>query len=458
MNYRLDMDIQDRKEIIDNISFLAQKQDIPKLKNIIIDIHPADLADIMRELDDTERDLLFSLLDPETASDVVVELDEVTRDHLIQDMEEKRLTEIVDEMDSNDATDVVADLPDELAQKVLSQIDSKDRAEVEKLIVHDEETAGGIMAMEFVAVQEDQTVDDAIQEIRQKAQEVEDVYNVYAIDRDGKLVGVVSLKKLLLSNPRMHIHDIMNTDVISVTVEEDQEHVANIVRKYDLVSVPVVDNQNRLVGRITVDDIVDVLQEEATEDLQRMAGIVDEEVLQETSALRISRFRLPWLLVAFVGENISALVMHHFQATINQILAMAFFIPLIMAMGGNSGSQSAMIVVRSIALAEGGTSNTLERILRELRVALLNGIIIGLLLFGITQFWMNDPFFGLLIAFALLFVIVNAAILGSLVPYILNRLHFDPAIATGPFISTANDVLGLFIYLGLATIYMNWAH
>lgn len=452
------MDIQDRKEIIDNISFLAQKQDIPKLKNIIIDIHPADLADIMRELDDAERDLLFSLLDPETASDVVVELDEVTRDHLIQDMEEKRLTEIVDEMDSDDATDVVADLPDELAQKVLSQIDSKDRAEVEKLIVHDEETAGGIMAMEFVAVHEDQTVDDAIQEIRQKAQEVEEVYNVYAIDRSGKLVGVVSLKKLLLSNPGMHIKDIMKTDVISVTVEEDQEHVANIVRKYDLVSVPVVDNQNRLVGRITVDDIVDVMQEEATEDLQRMAGIVDEEVLQETSALRISKFRLPWLLVAFVGETVSALVMHHFQATIDQILSMAFFIPLIMAMGGNSGSQSAMIVVRSIALAEAGTSNTLERILRELRVALLNGIIIGLLLFAMVQLWMQDPYFGLLIAFALLFVIVNAAIVGSLVPYILNRLHFDPAIATGPFISTANDVLGLFIYLGLTTIYINWTH
>ncbi|MBN2001270.1 magnesium transporter, partial [candidate division KSB1 bacterium] len=253
------MELQDRREIVDNIQYLISVSDTIKLKNIIIDVHPADIADIIRDLEKEERGVLFALLDPETASNVILELDEVTREHVVQEMEEARLSKIIDEMDSDDAADVVSELPQDLVPKVLSNIDTQDRAEVESLLVHDEETAGGIMALEFVAVYEDEMVDDAIQEIRQKAQEVEHVYNVYAIDRGGRLVGVISLKKLILVHPKTLIRDVMKKDVISVTVEKDQEIVASLVRKYDLVSVPVVDKYNRLVGRITIDDIVDVL-------------------------------------------------------------------------------------------------------------------------------------------------------------------------------------------------------
>ena len=449
------MNYEDRKEIIENISYLIKERDIPKLKNIIVDTHPADIADIMRELEEDEANILFDLLDPDTASDVIIELDEVSREQIIEELEEDRLTKIVDEMDSDDATDVVAELPDELKEKVLSHIEPGDRQEVERLIIHDEETAGGIMALEFISVYENQTVDDAIQEIRTKAQEVEHVYNVYAADSEGRLVGVVPVKRLLLSKPERLIAEIMNREVISVTVEKDQEEVANIFRKYDLISIPVVDVFNRLVGRITVDDIVDVLQEEANEDLQRMAGIADEEILQEMSAFRISRVRLPWLIVGFIGQIVSALVMSKFEATLEQILVVAFFIPLIMAMGGNAGIQSSTIVVRSIALAEGGTSDRLSRILRELRVATLNGVVISLLMFVVIALWQREMTFGIFAGLAMLFVIINAGVVGAVVPFILNRLKIDPAIATGPFITTANDVLGLLIYLGLATVYLN---
>jgi magnesium transporter len=449
------MNYEDRKEIIENISYLIKERDIPKLKNIIVDTHPADIADIMRDLDEDDANVLFGLLDSDTASDVIVELDEVSREQIIEDLEEGRLTELVDEMDSDDATDVVSELSDDLKEKVLSHIEPEDRHEVERLIVHDEETAGGIMALEFISVYNDQTVDDAIQEIRTKAQEVEQVYNVYASDRGGRLVGIVPVKRLLLSNPKRLIGDIMNHEVISVTVEKDQEKVANLFRKYDLISIPVVDEYNRLVGRITVDDIVDVLQEEANEDLQRMAGIADEEILQEMSTFRISRVRLPWLIVGFIGQIISALVMSKFKATLEQILVVAFFIPLIMAMGGNAGIQSSTIVVRSIALAEGGTSDRLSRILRELRVATLNGLVISLLMFVVIALWQKEINFAVFAGLAMLFVIINAGVVGAVIPFILNRLKIDPAIATGPFITTANDVFGLLIYLGLATVYLN---
>lgn len=451
------MNFEDRKEIIENIGYLLHERDVPALKNILVDIHPADLADIMRDLDDEDSFVLFRMLDPETASDVIVELDEVSREHIIEELEADRITEIVDEMDSDDATDVVSELPEPLQEKVLSHIEPEDRHEVEQLIVHDEETAGGIMALEFISVYDDQTVDDAVQEIRTHAQDVEDVYNVYAVDRGGRLAGIVPIKRLLLSNPKRLIADIMNRDVISVTAEEDQEHVAQIVRKYDLVSVPVVDNYDRLVGRITVDDIVDVLQEEANEDLQRMAGIADEEVLQETSTFRISRVRMPWLLVGFAGQILAALVMSTFEATLEQIIVAAFYIPLIMAMGGNAGIQSSTIVVRSIALAEGGTTNPAGRIFRELRVATLNGLLISILMFLVIWILEGETLFGVFAGVALLFVIINAGAVGAIIPFMLNKLKIDPAIATGPFITTANDVLGLLIYLGLTTAYLRFA-
>ncbi len=450
------METNDRKEIVENIRYLLDVRDEPKLKNIIIDTHPADLADIIQDLDDDEKIFLFSLIKPEIASDVVLELDEVTRELIVTSVETERLSAIVDEMDSDDATDVVSELPEQRAKEVLALVDTQDRAEVQKLLLHDEESAGGIMALEIVTVYDDETVDDAIQQIREKADEIEDIYYIYAIDRGGRLVGIVSLQQIILSKAKTLIREIMDLDVISVTVEKDQEEVANLVRKYDLVAVPVVDAYNRLVGRITIDDIVDVLQEEATEDMQRMAGISEEEVLQETSTFRIARFRLPWLIIAFIGEIGGISVLNHFKASIQQIISISFFIPVIMAMAGNAGIQSSTIVVRSIALSEGGTSRIWERFFREIKVAFLNSFVLSSMIFIVVWVMFQQPDFGLAIAVAMMLVILIAATVGATAPFLLNKINIDPAIATGPFITTCNDVLGLFIYLISVTTYINW--
>ena len=451
------MESIDQREIVENFSYLIEAKDETTLRNIVIDTHPADLADILRELGDDERVYLFGLMETEKAADVMAELDEVTRKNIVSEVHPERLSEIVDEMNSDDAVDVLSELPSEVQQEILTKIEPRDRREVEKLLVYGEDTAGGLMALEFIAVYEDETVDDAIREIRRRAQEIDEVFYVYAIDRGGRLVGVVPIKSLFLRNPRRIIKDIMHTDVLSVTVDMDQEEVANIVRRYDLSAIPVVDAYDRLVGRITIDDIVDVLQEEANEDIQRMAGISDEEILQESSAFRITKNRLPWLIVAFVGQLIAAFVLSQFETTLGELTVLTFFIPVIMAMGGNAGIQSSTIVVRSIALNEGGATGVWGRFWREFRVAILNGLLIGILLGVTILVWPNienPPILGGIVGLAMMFVVINSALFGALIPFALTKFDIDPAIATGPFITTSNDVLGLLIYLSLATFYL----
>ncbi|MFQ5863772.1 MAG: magnesium transporter [bacterium] len=445
------MEETDLRNIIDDIEFLAAEKDGRMILNILIGNHTADIANIIRNLSDEHGKYVFSLLDADTASDVVMELDDVSREKLVSELRQERISEIIDEMDSDDATDLVAELPEEVAEYVLESIDKADSEEVKELLRHEEDTAGGIMALEFISVPQDVKVDEAIKEIRAKADEVGEVYNVYAVDDSGKLVGVLPLKKLILARSNQRVKNIMNKDVISVPTNMDQEEVANVFRRYNLVSVPVVDESEKLVGRITVDDVVDVMEEEASEDMQKMAGLTDEEEIRETSAFKISMVRLPWLLVAFVGEMFSALVLHRFEASLNQIFIAALFIPLMMAMGGNSGMQAATIVVRGLALGELNPADTFERLKKEFRVSLLNGAVCGILLFGVVTLF-GEPRFGIVLGLVMLVVILNASFVGASIPLILKRIGVDPAIATGPFITTSNDVVGLFIYLGLTTL------
>ncbi len=448
------MEPQDRQEIVENIQYLIQAGDTAKLKNIIVDSHAADIADLLRELSEEDALEFFKLVDAEMASDVLIELDQVTREHLIDAIGLKRLTSIIDEMDSDDAADVVAELDAKVAQRVLSGIGSDDRAEVEALLRHQEDTAGGIMALEYIAVYDDQTVDDAIQEIRIRAEEIDEIFYVYAVDRGHRLVGVVPIKSLFLRNRRRMIRDVMHTDIISVDVDMDQEQVANIVQKYDLSAVPVVDRHGRLVGRITFDDIVDVMREEATEDMQRMAGITEDVVVQEMSPFRISRSRLPWLIVAFVGQLVAAFVLSKYEGTLAQKAVLIFFIPLIMAMGGNAGIQTSTVIVRSIALEGSAQLNRKSLFWREFRVAMLNAALLGILISGFFYAWQGDFLLGVTIGIALMFVIINSAAFGALIPSMLVKFEIDPAIATGPFITTTNDIIGLIIYLSLAQVYL----
>ena len=339
------METKDIKEIVGNINFLIDEKDEAIIRNIIVGLHPADLTEILHYLKEDHRSYIFSLLDAEVASDVIAEMDDVSRDKILDDLDEKRISEIVDEMDSDDATDLVSDLPAHVAQKVLDSIDKEDSEEVIELLTHEEDTAGGIMAKEFISVNLNTTVEQVIQEIRAKSDEVDDIFYIYIVDDNNKLAGIVSLKDLILADPQKIISEVMTSEVVSVETTVDQEEVANIAKKYDLVSIPVVDNSGVLVGRITFDDVADVMEEEASEDIQRMAGIDEDEEFRETSILRISQLRLPWLMVGFAGELVSAFILSRFEASLSQIIIAAFLIAKIMAMGGNSGIQKSKNMV-----------------------------------------------------------------------------------------------------------------
>jgi len=325
--------------------------------------------------------------------------------------------------------------------------------ELEKLLPYPEDTAGGLMALEFVAVKADASVKDAIDTIREKREEVENLYYIWVVDDLGKLVGVISLKDLVLEPTDRKISDIMNSEVISVHVDTDQEEVARLVKKYDLVAIPVVGDDQRLAGRITHDDIIDVIEEEADEDISLMAGVIDQEIAEE-STLKISRARLPWLIAGLFGGIIAAAVINQFESSLEKVLALSFFFPVIMAMGGSTGTQAATIVVRGLATGDISLMNIGKRLWMEMRVALVNALVCGILLALIVGTWVSDYGLGSVVGLALVLIIVNAGVIGSAVPMALKKWNIDPALATGPFVTTSNDILSLLIYLGLVTIYL----
>ncbi|MBU2583848.1 MAG: magnesium transporter, partial [Bacteroidetes bacterium] len=318
-----------------------------------------------------------------------------------------------------------------------------------------EDSAGGLMNTDFLAVNHNATVQDAINEIRANSELIEQIYLLYIIDDDEKLIGTVQLKNLIIADPSSRIKTILDEDLIAVNVLDDQEEVAQIMEKYDLVSIAVLDEQKRLVGRITIDDIVDVIHEEAQEDIERLAGVSTEEA--SFSSFKISRGRIPWLFLAFLGQMISAVVLSKFQASIEQIITATFFIPIVMAMGGNSGTQAAIVVVRGLAMGSIRTSNLKTRLAKEFGVALLNGFVFSVLIFLVTYYaWSENPRFSLTLSLSLLVVMINATLIGALIPLLLEKLNIDPALATGPFVTTLNDIIGLLIYFGFLTvIYLN---
>jgi magnesium transporter len=297
------------------------------------------------------------------------------------------------------------------------------------------------------------TIGEAIENIREKREEVENLYYVWVVDDFGKLVGVVSIKDLVLEPQDQKIKDIMNPDVISVDVDTDQEDVARIVKQYDLTHIPVVNGQHKLTGRITSDDIIEVIEEEASEDISLMAGVIDQEITEE-SAFKISRARLPWLLLGLLGGLVSALVINHFHGSLEKMLALSFFIPVIMAMGGSTGTQAAAVVIRGLATGDISIAHTGKRLLVELWTALINGILCGILLGLVVAFWLSDPRLGLGVGISLIIVILFSGSFGAFVPLLLRKLNIDPALAAGPFITTSNDILGLLIYLSIITRFL----
>jgi len=443
----------DYKILLDNIRNMIQEQAYSDMERLIEDLHPADLADLVEHLESDERLKVINLLTPERAGEVLIETSAPIQEKIANELDDQTITQILNELNSDDATDIVSYLPRERAQKIISLVQPDVSEELQKLLGYETDTAGGIMALEFVSVNANSDIRGAIESIRDKREDVEKLYYVWVVDDDGKLVGVVSMKDLLLEPIDTKIQDIMNSDVISVDANIDQEEVARIIKQYDLTHVPVVNGQHKLIGRITNDDIIDVIEEEASEDISLMAGVIDQEIAEE-SALKISRARLPWLLLGLFGGLISAIVINHFHVSLEKILALSFFIPVIMAMGGNTGTQAATVVIRGLATGDISIVHTGKRLLTELWVALINGVLCGILLGLVVAFWLSDPKLGLGVGVSLITVILFSGSFGAFVPFLLRKFNIDPALAAGPFITTSNDILGLLIYLSIVTRFL----
>lgn len=442
-------------KIIGEVKTSIKEKDEKHLLKLINDLRAADRADLIEHLEPEERLYLFDLLEPAGAGEVLVEINPSVQESIINELDNRAISDIVQELDSDDAADIVGYLPQDRAREIIGTLKEDVSEDLEKLLPYGDDTAGGIMALEYVAVKDYFTVHEAIEVIRQKREEVINLYHLWVINETGKLVGLLSLKDLVIEPPDKKISEIMNPEVISVNVRMDQEEVANLFRKYDLVSIPVVDDYNRLVGRITHDDIIDVIEEEADEDISLMAGLAHQEITEE-SPFKISKARLPWLLAGFIGELIAAGVLNKFESSLEQVIALAFFIPIMMAMGGSSGTQAAIVAVRGIATGEIGVFNIWKRLWIEMRVALGNGLIIGTLLGLIVSVWLSDYGLGIVIASALLFIILVSCSIGATIPLVLKRRNIDPALATGPFVTTMNDVIGLSIYLGFVTVFFRF--
>lgn len=438
------------EEVLSDIKNLLENDQLDFIRNILADLHPADIADLIEHLDSDDRKKIFSILPHKTASEVLAELEDPPTEFLLEEMNTHDIARMVDHMDSDDAADVLAELPIEKATEVLEKVEEESSVDIQELLTYREDTAGGIMAKEYAAINANSTIQEGIDELRRIKEKVGEFYNVYVVDDFGKLVGFISLKELMLAEPNLQVKEVMNPEIISIESHTDQEEVAKIFQKYDLVSVPVINHRQKLIGRITIDDILDVINEETDEDIGRIAGTGEEEILEE-SVFRISRARLPWLILSFFAEILSAFILDSFSATIDQIIAAAFFVPLVMAMGGNTGTQTSIIVVRGLATGEIGMRDIRKRLWREIRVTLLIGLMLALLVLGIVTLWQNNIRFAGVLAGTLILVVINASLFGSMVPFLLKKINIDPALATGPFISAFNDVVGLLIYFAVLT-------
>lgn len=413
-------------------------------------LHPADISDVMEELKPDEATYLYKLLENEEAADVLIELEDDELSKLLSVLTSKEIAEIIDEnVDSDDAADVIQLLPEQKQEEVISQIaDETQASDIIDLLQFEEGTAGAIMAKELVAVNINWTVGQAIREMRKQADDLENVYTIYVIDDKGILKGRLSLKQLLFSatSTRTTIKEIYTVeDLRAVEADEDVEEVADVMQKYDLVVIPVITGNNLLVGRITIDDVVDVIKDEAGKDYQMASGI-SEPVDSEDRIQRILRARFPWLLIGLIGGIFGALVINIYEYDIKIYPEMAFFIPLIAAMGGNVGVQSSAIIVQGLANKTIGLSSTGQKLLKELGVATLNGIILALVILAFNLRFGDSLALSYTVSIALFCVIIFASLFGTLTPLVLDKLSIDPALATGPFITTANDIVGLFIY------------
>ena len=438
-------------EFLAEIEQLIKNQKDSALESLLAEVHYADVAEIIDELNEAEATYLIKLLDSDKTSDVLTELDDDVREAILGNLSTKEIAEELEELDTDDAADIVAELPDEIVEEVISEIEDRDHAkDIVDLLRYDENSAGGLMAKELVKVNENWNVLTCVKEMRAQAENVTRVHSIYVVDDEGKLKGRLSLKDLLTTSTTSPIKDIYIPKVDSVNVNEKPEEVANIMSKYDLEAIPVVDEIRRLVGRITIDDIVDVIREEAEKDYQMAAGI-SQDVEADDSIWEHTRARLPWLILGLFGGVGAAVIMGGFEELLNKHAILFLFTPLIAAMAGNVGVQSSAIIVQGLANNDlkGSIGN---RLFKEIMLAMLNGIILAAILLLFTWFWKGDFLIALAISISLVAVIIVAGFIGTFTPLFLHKRGIDPAIATGPFITTSNDIFGILIYFWIAKV------
>ncbi|WP_179344762.1 magnesium transporter [Winogradskyella ursingii] len=443
------MQFQLTDELVEKVEVLVEEQNDKELKKLLNEFHFADIAEILDELNLEDSVYVIKLLNSETTSDILMEMDEDNREKVLRNLSAKEIAEEIEELDTDDAADIIAELSEERQEAVISQIeDQEHKAEIQELLKYDEDTAGGLMAKELVKVYETWTVAGCLRRIRGQAKDVTRVHSIYVVDKTEKLIGRLSLKDLIVAKSEQKIADIAKDTVDWVNVHDDAEDVAKVMAKYDLEAIPVVDNNQILLGRITIDDIVDVLKEEADKDYQLAAGIT-QEVEADDSIWQLTRARLPWLVLGLFGGLGSVFIMKGYEEIMETVPSLFFYTPLIAAMAGNVGVQSSAIIVQGLA-NDNVKGSLLGRLLKEVGLALINGAVLALLVILFGFLIGQNSTESIAIAVSMLSVIIVAALVGTFVPIILDKRGIDPAIATGPFITTSNDILGIYLFFVLS--------
>jgi len=436
------------------VSKLLRRGATPNLKKALGKIHPADIAHLFRYFDLKDQKKLIVLVpDLEQAANVFSELESDTQAKLAELLEKGFLISLVQLMADDDSAELIRSLPEELAENILTALHDDHSEDVEQLLGYDEDTAGGIMSTDVFSLAQDLTVNQAIEAL-QDAEDYEMVFYLYVVDEHNHLVGVLSLRQLLTVPPSTALSDLMTTDVLRVRTDMDQEEVAELVAKYNILAIPVVDEHGKLMGLITVDDVIDVMRDEATEDILRMAGTSEEELLYGYKSFHVARLRLPWLLTTLVGGVVTGTLMWYFKATLEQVIMLISFIPVITGMGGNVGGQTSTIIVRGFATGRIDFSMLRQVFFKELRVGLIMGTVCGLVIAAVALIWHHNIYLGLVVGLAMAIAISVAACMGVLVTAFFIKVGIDPAIASSPFVQTVNDITGILIYFSTATLFL----
>ncbi|MBG9449957.1 magnesium transporter MgtE [Cytobacillus firmus] len=434
-----------------------QNEEIDIFRNEFLDMHPYDQASFFKDLDEDIRAKIYLYLSPEEMAALFenLEIEEEDYKDVLAEMNPHYAADMLSEMYADDAVDVLNELDKDQVVSYLTIMDNESAKEIKDLLHYEEYTAGSIMTTEFVSLSANQTVRSAMYILKNEAPRAETIYYVYVVNDEKKLIGVISLRDLIVSDDDTMISEITNDRVVSVSVGEDQEEVARKIKDYNFLAVPVVDFQNHLLGIITVDDVMDVMEEEASDDYSKLAAVSDMDHI-DRNPVSAARKRLPWLIILLFLGMLTASLIGRFENTLDKVAILAVFIPLIAGMAGNTGTQALAVAVRGIATGDLEKENKWKLVIREAGTGLINGGICGILVTFIVYFWKGNFFLGVLVGVSILFTLIVATLAGALIPLLMHRMKIDPAVASGPFITTINDLISILIYFGMATLFMSY--